>query len=116
MQTTLYTPAGQPAQANPIVLEAIAELNAAAAALTRAAYGLAFLNDGDATDASPLGDMVSDLARSVTDAVGGPMVDAIELADMVEGFRDDVARSELQAMQDRAGGALRLGRPAQEVP
>jgi hypothetical protein len=115
MQTSLYTPAGQPAQANPIVVEAIADLNAAAAALTRAAYGLAFLNDGTATAAAPLGDMVRNLARSATTAAGGPMADAIELADMVEGFRDEVAHHELQAMQQRAGGALRLGRPAREV-
>lgn len=115
MHTTLYTPAGQPAQADPIVVAAIADLTDAVAALTRAAYGLAFLNNGQSTDAAPPADMASDLARSAIFAAGGPMADAIELTDMVEAFRDEVARSELRAMQQRAGGALRLDRPAPEA-
>jgi hypothetical protein len=108
--TTLYTPAGHPARPNPIVVEAIGELKTAAAALTRAAYGLAFLNGGQPTDATDLADQAHDVALSAALAASGPMSDAIELSDMVDGLRAQLASSELAAMQARAGGALVLGR------
>lgn len=107
MQTTLYTPAGQPAQPNAIVTDTIADLNAAAAALQRAAYGLAFPNNGEPTQAAPLADMVRDLSRNAIVAAGGPMSDTLELSEMVEGFRDNVATAELAAMQQRSDGAPR---------
>lgn len=112
MQTSLYTPAGQPAEANPVVVQAIADLNAASDALQRAAYGLAFLTGGVAGDATVLLDRAREAAR--IDRVG-PMADALELCDLVENFRDQIAATELAAMAQRAGGALRLGTPPAEA-
>lgn len=107
---SLYTTAGQPARPNPIVVEAIGELNTAAAALTRVAYGLAFTNGGQPTDATDLADEARDAALSAALAADGLMSGAIELSDLVDGFRAQVAQAELAAMKARAGGGLVIGR------
>lgn len=112
--STLYTPAGQRAQANPIVVEAIEQLAAAEAALTRAAYGLAFLNGGKPTEATDLADLAHDTALSAALAASPLMSYAIELSDLVGGLREQLTRGELAAMKRRAGGALVIARAPQE--
>jgi len=98
LQTNLYTPAAQAAQPHPIVL--VANRRAQPGGRLADARGLRprVLNYGAPTDATPLADMVSDVAASAAAVAAGPMVDALELLDMVEGFRDDAARRKLQAM------------------